>query len=294
MYFCAMQRIAYFSLRIVIVLFRWLPFRALYILSDGIAFLLCHVIRYRKNVIADNLQRAFPEKTKSEIRDITRESYRSLSDVLVETLKSFSMSVGALTHRCRPVNPELLNRYLDRNQPVILAGTHLGNWEYSGLTMPPAFHGITIGAFKPLRNKKMEHFLNLARAKTGMEMVRMDDVYRVMRLRSSEAAVFLLLADQSPSSRKSAHWVSFFGQQTAFLPGVDVLSRKFVCPVVYYRTERLRRGFYEIVFEEICSDPNAMPEKGITRAYAQLLERNIRQRPEQWLWSHRRWKMKAE
>lgn len=294
MYFCAMQRIAYFSLRIVIVLFRWLPFRALYIISDGIAFLLCHVTGYRKNVIADNLQRAFPEKTEAEIRDITRECYRSLSDVLLETLKSFSMSVEDITRRCRPVNPELLNRYLDRNQPVILAGTHLGNWEYTGLSMPPTFHGATITAFKPLTNKAMEIFLNQARARTGMEMIRMDDVYRIMRLRSSEASVFLLLADQSPSSRKSAHWISFFGRQTAFLPGVDVLSRKFAYPVVYYRTERLRRGFYEIVLEEICSDPNAMPEKEITRAYAHLLERDIRTHPEQWLWSHRRWKMAPE
>jgi KDO2-lipid IV(A) lauroyltransferase len=73
-----------------------------------------------------------------------------------------------------------------------------------------------------------------------------------------------------------------------------MLSRKFGCPVLYYRVERLRRGFYEIVFEEICSDPSVMPEKGITLAYARILERDIRKQPEQWLWSHRRWKMRNE
>lgn len=291
LYFCGMQRIAYVFLRLVIVLFRWLPFRLLYLLSDGLAFLLQHVVRYRKKVIADNLYRAFPEKTKAEIREITRKSYQNLTDVLLETLKSFTLPIEEITRRCRPVNPELLNRYLDVNQPLILTGTHLGNWEYSGLSMPTTFHGSTITAYKPLSNKAMENFLNRSRARTGMELVQMDDVYRVMRKRSAEAVVFLLLSDQSPSSRKSAHWVSFFGRQTASLPGVDVLSRKFVYPVLYYRTERLRRGFYEIVFEEICSDPGIMPEESITQCYTKLLERDIRKQPGQWLWSHRRWKM---
>lgn len=289
-----MQRIAYFFLQVIIGLFRWLPFRFLYLLSDGLAFLLYYVIRYRKKVIADNLRRAFPEKTDKEIRDITRKSYLNLTDVLLETLKSFTLPVEEVTRRCRPVNPELLNRYLDQSKPLILVGTHLGNWEYSGLSMPPAFHGATITAFKPVKNKAMEDFLNRARGRAGMEMVHMEEFYRVMRKRSGEAAVFILLADQSPSSRKSAHWVPFFGGSTAHLPGTDVLSRKFGCPVLYYRVERLRRGFYEIVYEEICSDPSVMPEKGITLAYAQLLERDIRKQPEQWLWSHKRWKMRNE
>ena len=289
-----MQSIAYFFLRVIVILFRWLPFRLLYLLSDGLALLLQHLFRYRKTVIADNLRRAFPEKTEHEIRDITRKSYRNLTDVLLETLKSFSLSVEEITRRCRPVNPELLNRYLDQNQPLILAGTHLGNWEYSGVSLPTAVHGPTITAFKSVKNKDMEGFLNRARGRSGMKLVQMEEFYRVMRKHSGGAAVFLLLTDQSPSSRKSAHWVPFLGQSTAHLPGVDVLSRKFGCPVLYYRTERLRRGFYEIVFEEICSDPSIMPEEGITKAYAQILERDIRKQPEQWLWSHRRWKMRNE
>lgn len=289
-----MQQLAYFLLRAVSLLFQVLPYRAMYLLSDGLTFLLYRVVGYRRKVITNNLERAFPEKTAPEIQAITRTFYRNLTDILLETLKSFTMPIAEATRRCTPVNPELVNQYLDRNQPVILVGSHLGNWEYGGLSLPPSFHGATITAFKPLSNKRMERYLNWARSRSGMEMMGMEETFRVMRKRSGEAAVFILLADQSPSSRKSAHWVSFFGQQTASLPGADVLGRKFGYPVLYYRTVQVRRGFYEIAFEEICANPATMKDTEITQEFARLLEADIRRHPAQWLWSHRRWKMKPE
>jgi KDO2-lipid IV(A) lauroyltransferase len=128
-----------------------------------------------------------------------------------------------------------------------------------------------------------------------MNMVAMEDVFKSMRKRAegTKPAVFLLLADQSPSSRKSAHWVNFLGQDSASLPGVDVLGRKFGLPVLYYRVIRTaRRGFYEIEFSELCVDPSEAQEMEITKAYANRLEADIRENPGHWLWSHKRWKMK--
>lgn len=288
--------IGYFSLRIFVQIFRLVPFRALYALSDALAFLLFDVISYRRKVVFDNLRRAFPEKNENEIGQIARAAYRNLSDVTLETFKSFSMPYAEIERRCPCLNPEILNKYLDQNQSLILSGSHLANWEYSGLTMPPAFHGATVTAYKPLTNKTMDAYLNRARARTGMEMVAMDEVFRAMRRRDKgqPPAVFLLLSDQSPSSRKSAHWVDFFGHPTASLPGADVLARKFGFPVLYYQVRRVRRGFYEIVFSEICADPSTATETSITQAFARHLEADIRAQPEQWLWSHKRWKMKRE
>jgi KDO2-lipid IV(A) lauroyltransferase len=288
-----MSQIKLFLLKIVLTLFSILPFRVMYILSDGLAFILHRMPGYRVKVVAENLRNAFPEKSEAEIRLITRQFYKSLADVLLESMRSPTISPAEATRRCRPVNPEVVNVYLDQNRPVILAGSHLGNWEWGGLSLPPSFHGATITAFKPLSDKTIEDFFNQSRARTGMEMVSMEDLFRVMRKRSSEAAVFILLGDQSPSSRKSAHWVNFLGQPTATLPGTDVLARKFACPVIYYRTVRRSRGFYEIEFEELCADPSIMPDKAITQKYSDTLEKDIRQHPEQWLWSHKRWKMKA-
>ena len=279
-------------LQVFLQIFRLVPFSALYVLSDVLAFLLFRIIGYRRKVIFENLQRSFPEKNEAEIRKIARATYRNLTDVTVETLKSFTAPYAELERRAPCLNPEIVNQYLDRGQSVILTGSHLGNWEYSGLTMPPQFHGATVTAYKPLSNKGMNAYVNEARSRTGMEMVAMDGVFKAIRKRSGEPAVFILLADQSPSSRKSAHWVDFLGQETACLPGADVLGRKFGLPVLYYRVIRTqRRGFYEIEFTELCTDPSTAAELDITLAFARRLETDIRELPEQWLWSHKRWKM---
>lgn len=285
-----MQRLAHLSLKIALSLFGLLPFGVLYALSDVLAFILHHVVGYRKKVIRANLRLAFPEKTESEIRAITRKFYRNLTDVLLESLKVPTLSIREAARRYRILHPEVANHYLDQKRPIILTGSHLGNWEYGGLTLPAAFHGAVITAYKPLTNKTIEVFFNRARERTGMEMVSMDEVFRTMRKRSQEAAVYILLSDQSPSSRKSAYWVPFFGTETPFLPGMEVLSRKFDFPVIYYRTVRTRRGFYELHFEELTAHPTQVADKGITAAYAVTLEKDIRNAPEQWLWSHKRWK----
>ena len=284
--------IGYFFLRLFIELFRLVPFRLLYVISDGLAFLLYRILGYRKRVVLDNLRRSFPEKNDAEIGRLARLSYRNLADITLESLKYFTASVPAMQRRCPVLNPEVVNRYLDRNQPVILTGSHYNNWEITGIAMPPTFHGTTITAFKPLSNKHIDGYLNRARSRTGMEMVSMEEMFKVMRRRASEPVIWILLADQSPSSRKSAHWVTFLGQDTAALPGADVLARKFNFPVLYYHVRRVKRGYYEVSFSDLCPEPSAMPEMEITRIYNRTLEDRIREQPENWLWSHKRWKIR--
>jgi KDO2-lipid IV(A) lauroyltransferase len=288
------NNIGYFFLRIFIELFRLVPFRALYILSDGLAFLLYRIIGYRKKVVLENLQRSFPEKKEDEIKRLVRLSYRNLADTTLETFKYFTAPIPEIKRRCPVLNPDVVNQYLDRGQPVILTGSHYNNWEITGITMPPTFHGTTVTAFKPLTNKAIDRYLNRSRTRTGMEMVSMEEMFKVMRKRTGEAIVWILLADQSPSSRKSAHWVEFLGQDTASLPGTDVLARKFNYPVLYYHVRRVKRGFYEVVFSEIWKNPSEAAEMDITRAYARQLEEKIKEQPENWLWSHKRWKIRRD
>jgi len=291
-----MQWIGYLLTRLVAEIFRFIPFRMLYGLSDGLAFLLRAMVGYRIDVVYDNLRRAFPEKTEDEIKQIARASYRNLMDVTLETLKSYTMPLAEIQRRCPPVNPGLVNQYLDRGQSVILAGSHYNNWEYTGISMPPAFHGATVTAYKPISNRLIDKYVNWTRARTGMVLISMDSTFAVIRQREREQqrSVYVLLSDQSPSSKKSAHWVNFLGRDTASLPGLDVLARKFKLPVLYYHVRRLQRGFYDVEFFEICPNPDEAAEAEITNAYTRHLENIIRKQPENWLWSHKRWKMKRE
>ncbi|MEI6411511.1 MAG: hypothetical protein WCR52_19135 [Bacteroidota bacterium] len=286
-----MQRFGYFALLFAVQLFRFIPFGVLYRLSNGLAFLLFRVIGYRKKVVLDNLKRVFPDKKNAEIDQIARLSYRNLTDLTLETLKGFSMSAAEIERRCPCLNPELVNAYLDRGQSVIISGSHYNNWELACLSIPKGFHAPAVTVYKPLTNKVIDRYFNQNRARGGMQMVNMEEVFSAMRKRRAETAAWMLVSDQSPSSRKSAHWVTFLGQDTASLPGVDLLARKFDYPVLYFHIERVRRGFYQLTYEELWPTPSEASEMDITRAYTQRVEREVYARPENWLWSHKRWKI---
>lgn len=287
-----MQWFGFLSLRLVNGLFRFIPFALLYPLSDGLAFLLHRIIGYRKQVALESLRRSFPEKTEPEILEVLHKFYRNLTDVTLETIKSNTMSLAELNRRCPVRNPERINQYLDAGQSVILTGAHFNNWEWAGFTIPTALRGVTTTAYKPLTNKLIDNFVNRNRARAGMQMVNMEELFGAMRKQRNIPTVYILVSDQSPSSRKSAQWVDFLEQPTPFLPGPDVLARKFAYPTLHFHVQRLKRGYYEVVYRDICIHPATASEKDIIQAYATMLEENIRAQPESWLWSHKRWKMK--
>jgi KDO2-lipid IV(A) lauroyltransferase len=287
--------VGYLLLRVVAMIFFFIPFRVLYLLSDGFAFLLYHVIGYRKKVVFSNLRRVFPDKTDAEIQAIAKRSYLNLTDITLETLKLFTMSTAQLQRRCPCLNPEVVNHYLDHGQSVIISGSHYNNWEMACLTIPKGFHAPAITVYKPLSNPYTDQYSNANRARGGMQMVPMETVYAAMRKRPrDQPAAWMMVGDQSPSSRKNAHWVTFLGQKSASLPGIDVLARKFKFPVLYFHIRRLKRGFYELEYAELWPDPATASEMDITRAYAKRVETEILKAPENWLWSHKRWKMQPE
>ncbi|MCB0644188.1 MAG: hypothetical protein KDC44_21240, partial [Phaeodactylibacter sp.] len=79
-----MQGLEYLGFRLGVLLLAHLPFWLLYRISDGLAFLLARVIRYRRKVVLENLRQSFPERPEQEIRRIAGAFYRHLSDLLVE------------------------------------------------------------------------------------------------------------------------------------------------------------------------------------------------------------------
>ncbi len=286
--------VAFFFLRIGVEIFRWIPFSALPYLSNVLAFALCWVFRYRRGVVLEGLSHTFPEKSASEIRAIAWKSYQNLGDVMLETLKSFSAPLSEIQRRCPCVNPELVNQYLTQGQSVLITGSHYNNWELACLTIPAGFHAAAVTVYKPLTNRVIDKYYNQNRARGGTLLAAMDEVFAMMRRRRQEPSAFLFLSDQSPSSRKSSQWVSFLGRETAFLPGVDVLARKFNYPVLHFKIERIQRGYYQLRYYELFPTPAQASEKDITVAYANIIEAEIRDQPENWLWTHKRWKMKPD
>ncbi len=286
-----MQFISAIFFWVFVFLTKFLPFRLLYVLSDGVAFLLYRVIGYRKKVVFQNLQMVFPEKDKHEIKRIVRLSYRNLADIFLESVKGFTLQPEKQIKRYKIINPEFLKTYADKQQSVIMAAGHYANWEWGSyfLTLQIPFFNILV-LYKPLKNKMIDAYMRKRRESTGLAIRSILETSKVFEEFKTLPTIFTLVADQSPSNPARSHWVDFLGRPTAFLHGVESYAKQYNLPVVFLDIQRVRRGYYELELSLLTNDSQSLDEGEITARYARKMEDVIRKKPEDWLWSHKRWK----
>jgi len=237
-----------------------------------------------------NLRNSFPEKEESDILRLSRSYYRNLCDITLETIKGFSLSESEIRRRFSLQNLDILIPHFEQGQSILVLGSHLTNWEWGSLAIAPQIHVPVFGIYKKLANETVEAYLNKKRSQFGLRLVPMENTARTLVRHRDTPSLYCLIADQTPSNRKKAHWTTFLHQETAFLRGADQLARMSGFPVYYYDTRRVRRGFYEVTFSPLVLDPKEREEGEITLAYIRKLESIIREEPADWLWSHRRWK----
>ena len=289
-----MNYFIYLLFRIAVFLIYLLPFKLVYVLSDILAFFLNKVFKYRKKVIYKNIKSCFPEKADTEIKVIADKFYTNLSDVIIEAIKGFTMSEKELHRRYNFLNREILNGYFEQGKSAICLSAHFSNWEWGVLIMGKQFRNKTFGIYKPLSNKYIDAYVEERRKKLDMSLLSMEDTVKGMRIKYDRPAVFILIADQSPSNHNKAIWVDFFNIKTACSHGVDMTARMFSYPVLFIIPKRRKRGFYEVECEIISENPGDCKKGEIAQIYMSKLEANIKAEPSDWLWSHRRWKHKFE
>ncbi len=240
----------------------------------------------------DNLRKCFPTANDAEINQMLRASYVNLTDILVEGIKAFMMTKKQIIRRHRLMNPELLQPYFEKGQSIIGVTGHYGNWEWGSISASLQMRQRVLGFYKPLTNKYIDRFVRNSRSKSGTTLVSIYETAAVFRRYRDENVVYLMAADQSPTNRTKSYWVEFLGRDTAFLHGPENYARTYNYPVIYIDVQRAKRGFYEIYLSVLCEDPSILKEGELTALYAKKLESVIQKKPENWLWSHRRWKMK--
>ena len=153
----------------------WLPFSIIYVISDGIAFVLENIISYRKKVIYNNLKASFPQKNEAEIQQIQKAFYKHLSDVFMEALKAISWTKKDVLERLKYENLEDINRFFDEGKDVLLLLGHYGNWEWFGPSYPMAVPHNAVGIYKPLSNNFFDDMSKQTRGKFGLELVPIED-----------------------------------------------------------------------------------------------------------------------
>lgn len=287
-----MQRLSFF----VIMLFLWplsrLPLSILYIFSDILSFLLEHVFSYRKNVITGNLKRSFPEKQDTEIKAIRHKYYRYFADLVVEGIRSFGMSESEIRKRFRVDNVPMMKEMQEKGKDVILVLGHFNNWEWADLIAGLVLPQPTVVIYKPIKNRFFDQYIQDVRAKFGVQMLATKKSGDHFRNPNREKSAYCFVSDQSPSNPRRAYWTSFLNQETAVLYGAERYMRLTDAAFVFVDIQRPKRGYYHATLELVDEHPASWAENAITEEHIRRLEKQIREKPEFWLWSHKRWKHK--
>ncbi len=283
-----MKYFSYLIFRFFVFLFWLMPFWFLYFLSDGVALLLQYVIGYRKKVAVENLKHAFPEKTDAEREKILRDSYKNLADILLEGIKSFSMSKQEIMYRYDFPNRNLVNHNLHSGGNSVMMAAHYTNWEWGVIALPYFLERTVVGFYKPLSNKMMDNFVR-TRHQGGTRLVSIAETSGAFVTYKNEPSAYVFVSDQSTWSDK-AHELMFLNQLTKCPHGGDKYARQLGCPVFFLNIQRKKRGFYSVEIELLAENAAQLHEGEITRRFYERIEKMIIEKPGDWLWSHRRWK----
>ena len=282
-------------MRFLIRIFSLLPLSVLYMISDVMLYpIVYYVARYRLKVVRKNLRNSFPDKSHDELKNIEKKFYHHFADLIVEVVYGYRVGDEEMRERVVFENVDLVEDLASKTHGVIAYLGHMGNWEWlvdlNKRFVNPAM--VEYNVYRQLKNPASDKMMLELRSKRGGECIEKNQLLRklVLLRRADHPFVIGMLSDQKPSKRSSYVWTQFLNQETAFLDGSEVLAHKFGFSAVYAHIRSTKRGYYRIRFEQITDDPSKMQPKEMTKRYAELLEQNICAHPEQWLWTHNRWK----
>jgi len=269
-----------------------LPFWFLYLIADLLYVILYHITGYRRKVVQENLRNSFPEKTQAERKLIEKKYFKYMADLMIETIKSVSMSRKSVERRMICTNPELLEHYFGQGKSIIAAAGHYANWEMACLSFGFLTNRRRMIVYKPQSNEVFTDFFNRTRSRFGATMISMRQTLRKMIEFKNELTITVLASDQTPAGEEAKYFIEFLNQPTAVFLGVEKLTKVVNSVVIFYRIDLVKRGHYTYTFVPLVEEPQKTRPYEITEIHVRYLEQLIREKPEYWLWSHRRWKIK--
>jgi KDO2-lipid IV(A) lauroyltransferase len=290
--------LVFLAVRTLVGVVQAVPVRWALHFAELLAAVVHRVDRRHREVAAENLRFAFPEKSPADIDRLVRACYRHFCVLLIEII--------LLPRKLRLVNwpsavamvhgPEVVGSYL-RGKPTLVVTAHLGNWELAGY-YTGMFGFRTYAIARVLDNPYLERFLKKFRQATGQTIIAKKDDFDRLEGVLKNNGIVATLADQDAGPR--GVFVDFFGRPASAHKAVALMAIEFDCRMVVVGTIRRspaisdRIGPYDIVCEDVidpaeyAGQPDAV--KAITQRYHDALARLIRRSPEQYFWLHRRWK----
>ncbi|MBC7867332.1 MAG: lipid A biosynthesis acyltransferase [Gloeobacteraceae cyanobacterium ES-bin-316] len=279
----------YYFLYALLYVFSLLPFFILYIISDFFYFLIYRVFKYRRKVVFNNLEIAFPEKTLEEKKLIGKNFYRNLIDNFIESIKLLSISDKEFRRRAIMDFTEI-NALVAKGKNIQLHGGHQMNWEYGHWAVAMQMPVPWLGVYMRINSEAVDRLFYKIRSKGSTVLVAVQEFRSRVHKSFKQQYAMGLIADQNPGQPASGYWLNFFNRPVPFATGPDKGARKNNTAVVFIKFVKLRRGYYRYESQVITENAAEMSAGALTLMYRDFLERAIRENPDNYLWSHRRWK----
>lgn len=274
-----------------------LPFGVLYALSDLMSAFIYNVVRYRRRMVTENLRSCFPEKSETEIRAIRRQFYRNFADYVVETIKLLHVSDAEIKKRFTWSGLENITDEMNAGRSVVAYFSHCGNWEWAPsitLHCPGQLDNgdLFCQIYRPLRDPVFNRLMLKVRSRFGSVSIPKASALRkfIEMRRQDIVSVTGFMSDQKPSHGDPVHIIPFLGRPTKVITGTETLARRLGMAVVYWDITKPARGHYHVNVVRLTENAADTQPFELTDKYFSLLEKNIRQNPSIWLWTHNRWK----
>ena len=286
----AIYKISYYLIRLPIYLFSILPLSWLYGIGRGISWILFKVFRYRRQVIAQNLNIVFPEATPQQKTELENQFIHHFADMIAEIVKAFTMRREEFQRRFDIQLSDEMKEEFHNQQDIFICGAHVNNWEWAVVTAGDQLPVRTLSIYKPLSNRAMNQIILDLREKVKTVMIPMGLVLRDILAKDRATSAYIFLSDQSTPFTMTAHWVDFFGLRSPFVPGMSTMAVRYNIPIYYFSIYKVKRGYYKADFSQLVKEPAKYSPEEITAIYSKKLMENILNQPACWLWTHKRWK----
>ena len=277
----------------LLIFISWLPFRLLYFISDLFYYFLYYVIKYRRKVVRKNLELSKVAKSTKDLIRIEKKFYRHLTDVFFEMFKFYSISPEEMKKRFYIENPEIFYQLEKKNKSVMFMTSHYGGFEWF-LSINYHVPQLPFAVYTPLSNKSLESLIKKFRLRHGSKLISRYEAGSYIKTQIKENKLFLygMAADQSAQIRSITYWKEFLGVKVPVFTGSERIAKQHDIPVVFGKVVKIKRGYYKVVVDLISEFPNEYKDYQITDIYLKKLEKQIREIPEYYYWTHNRFKHK--
>ncbi|RKS03437.1 lysophospholipid acyltransferase family protein [Flavobacterium sp. 102] len=290
-----MQFIVFILLYPLLWLISILPFRLLYIVSDAVYVLVYYVIRYRRKIVRQNITLALPHLSKKEQLAVEKESYRHLCDMFLEMIKTMTISEKEMDKRFTFTNLELYQELEKEQKSIALMCAHYASYEWVvSMNKHISFEGYAI--YKKVANKHFDKLVKDIRSKFKATLITTRETIPTVEknYKTKHLGIYGFASDQSPQLSKTHHWGTFMGIETPIHTGAEMLAKRYDMNVIFLRTQKIKRGYYQATFELMFKNPKEVPNYEISDEFLRRVEKQIYEAPEYYLWTHKRWKHKKK